>query len=75
MRLGEPQKYLLIVIKTLFTLGLHAITERQISNGISKQLSISQFMNCSITPIAREISKIETTDLLVKFQSIQHGVW
>ena len=73
MRLGEPQKYLLIVIKTLSTLGLHAKTERQISNGILKQLSISLFMNCSIT--AREISKIETTDLLVKFQSIQQGVW
>ena len=73
MRLGEPQKYLLIVIKTLSTLGLHAKTDRQISNGISKQLSISQFMKCSIT--AREISKIETTDLLVKFQSIQQGVW
>ena len=73
MRQGEPQKYLLIVIKTLSTLGLHAKTDRQISNGISKQLSISQFMNCSIT--AREISKIETTYLLVKFQSIQQGVW
>ena len=73
MRPGEPQKYLLIVIKTLSTLGLHAKTERQISNGILKQLSISLFMNCSIT--AREISKIETTDVLVKFQSIQQGVW
>ena len=73
MRPGEPQKYLLIVIKTLSTVGLHAKTERQISNGILKQLSISLFMNCSIT--AREISKIETTDVLVKFQSIQQGVW
>ena len=62
-------KFLSNVLKTLFTLGLHAEKEDKFRKVFQNIIFISQFMNCFIT--ARGKGKIETTGISVKLFNME----